>query len=317
MDKPFKTYAELTAKLRDEKKLSVPDEQRVIALLKKHSYFALVTGYKSLFKQPNGEYRPGTTIEDLLALFEFDNQLRDIFFHAIQGIEKHIKSLLSYAFVEKYGDAQAEYLNPTHYQFQGSAQNSTSSQSDEVDRLVKVFEEKVQPPFDQVYIEHQWTRHSNVPLWVAIKAVTLGTTSKMYSLCTQDIQAAVSKEFPQVTEHQLSGMLDLLTRVRNVCAHNERLYDFDAGNKRAIRNMPLHAQLGIGKKKGVYKKGRHDLFAAVVCFKYLLEPEEFRAALDEIEAEINRLCTRTKLIPKDKILSCMGFPPNWQDSASF
>ena len=51
MDKPFQTYEKLVIKLRDEKKLEIPDEERVISLLKKHSYFALVSGYKTLFKQ--------------------------------------------------------------------------------------------------------------------------------------------------------------------------------------------------------------------------------------------------------------------------
>ena len=42
MDKPFQSYENLIVKLRDEKKLSIPDEAHVIALLKKHSYFSLV-----------------------------------------------------------------------------------------------------------------------------------------------------------------------------------------------------------------------------------------------------------------------------------
>lgn len=317
MDKPFKTYEELVAKLRDEKKLSVPNEARIIELLKKHSYFSLVTGYKTLFKQANGEYRPDTTIEDLFALFEFDNRLRDIFFHAIQIIEKNIKSLLSYAFVERYGDEQKEYLDPNNYRFIGPSQEITYSRCAEVKRLLQVFSDKVHPPFEQKYIEHQWKNHKNVPLWVAIKAVTLGTTSRMYSLCTQDIQSAVSREFPQVTEQQLIGMLDLLTRVRNVCAHNERLYDFNAGKKRAIQDMPLHAQLGIGKKKGYYRKGRHDLFAAVVCFRYLLSPAEFDFTMGEIRREVAELCARTKQFQENKILSCMGFPTNWYDSVQY
>lgn len=316
MDKPFKTYEELVVKLRDEKKLNIPDESRVIELLKKHSYFSLVSGYKSLFKLPNGEYRPGTTIEDLLALFEFDNQLRDIFFHAIQIIEKHIKSLLSYAFVEKYGESQAAYLDFHNYQFVGLSQEDTYFRCAEVKRLIQVFTDKVRPPFGQKYLEHQWNQHQNIPLWVLLKAVTLGTASKMYSLCTQDIQASVSKEFPQVLEHQLTGMLDLLTGVRNVCAHNERLYDFNTGKKRAIQAMPLHAQLGIGKKKSYYKKGQSDLFAAVVCFKYLLPPDEFQTTMGELKEAINSLCTRTKQFQENKILCCMGFPPNWYDSIS-
>ena len=318
MDKPFMTYEGLVHKLEHEKKLNIPDEGRVIELLKKHSYFSLVSGYKALFKKPDGsgEYLPGTTIDDLLALFEFDNRLRDIFFHAIQIIEKHIKSLLSHSFVEKYGDSQNAYLNPNNYKYLGSSPFDTYSRCAEVKRLIQVFEDKVRPPFDQKYIAHQWEHHQNVPLWVTIKAVTLGTTSKMYSLCTQDVQAAVSKEFPQVTEHQLVGMLDLLTRVRNVCAHNERLYDFNAGTKRAIQAMPLHSQLSIakGKNKSYYNKGQYDLFAAVVCFKYLLSAEEFRSTAEEINSEIESLCSKTKQFQKNKILSCMGFPLNWYDS---
>lgn len=316
MDKPFKTYEELVAKLRDEKNLSIPDEARVVELLKKHSYFSLVSGYKSLFKQPDGKYLPGTTIEDLLALFEFDNKLRDIFFHAIQSIEKHIKSLLSYAFAEKYGEDQKAYLDFHNYQFVGLSEEDTYFRCAEIKRLIQVFTDKIRPPFGQKYVEHQWSQHKNIPLWVLLKAVTLGTASKMYSLCTQDIQAAVSKEFPQILEHQLVGMLDLLTRVRNVCAHNERLYDFNTGKKRAIQAMPLHAQLGIGKKKSYYKKGQSDLFAAVVCFKYLLPPDEFQTTMGELKEAIDSLCTRTKQFQKNKILCCMGFPPNWYDSIS-
>ncbi len=314
MDKPFKTYEELICKLRDEKKLSIPDEAKAIALLKKHGYFSLISGYKELFKEASGEYRAGTTIDDLLALFEFDNRLRDIFFQAIQIIEKHIKSLLSYAFTEKYGDDQNAYMDSRNYFSAAPTPETASARCDEINRLIKLFHEKVTAPFEQKYIEHQWERHKNVPLWVSIKAITFGATSKMYSLCTQDVQTAVSKEFPGVSEHQLLGMLDFLTRVRNVCAHNERLFDFNPGKKRAIQAMPIHAQLGIGKKKSYYKKGQFDLFAAVVCFKYLLSPAEFCDTMDAIHTEISVLFSKTKRLQMNKILSCMGFPTNWYDS---
>lgn len=313
MDKPFQTYAQLVGKLRDEKKLTVPDENRVIDLLKQHSYFSLVSGYKTPFKQSNGEYLPGTTIDDLLALFEFDNNLRDIFFHAIQTIEKHIKSLLSYAFVEKYGEDQKAYLTYQSYKYIGNSNQDTYTRCAEVKKLTEHLRNKVQTPFEQKYIEHQWNKHHNIPLWVVIKAVTLGTTSKMYSLCTQDVQANVSKEFIGVSEHQLIGMLDFLTRVRNVCAHNERLYDFDSGKSRAIQAMPVHKQLGIGKKKSYYKKGQVDLFAAVICFRYLLSDKAFRDTVARIENEIDDLLKRTKLIRKEQLLKQMGFPPNWID----
>ena len=246
-DKPFRTYEELVAKLRDEKELCVPDQAHIISLLKKHGYFYLVTGYKSPFKRPDGsgKYLEGTTIDDLLALFEFDNNLRDIFFHAIQIIEKHIKSLLSHYFSSEYGDAQTEYLEPMNYNFIASNKYETYRKAAEVKRLVQMFKGIVTPPFNELnYIEHQYRKHKNIPLWVSIKALTLGSTSKMYSLCFQKIQCCVSKEFDGINEGQLVGMLDFLTRVRNVCAHNERLYNFSS-SKRGIRALALHKELGI------------------------------------------------------------------------
>ncbi|MCR5174641.1 MAG: Abi family protein [Oscillospiraceae bacterium] len=313
MDKPFRTYDELIIMLRDEKNLTIPDENRVKYLLKKHSYFSLVSGYKSLFKDQNGKYKEGTTIEDLFALFEFDDRLREIFFRRIQSIEKHIKSLLAYEFVSKYGEGQKEYLDPAHYLIKGNTDKETDARCKEIRKLIETLEDTIRLPTQRKYIEHQKTKHNNVPLWAAIKAITFGTTSKMYSFCYQDVQAAISKEFQGVNETQLERMLDYLTLVRNVCAHNERLYDYQSG-KRAIKAMPIHQDLNIGKKKTYYKKGQRDLFAAVICFKYLLEENEYNEFIDEVDAAINQLMADTKMIQRTKILSCMGFPTNWKDS---
>ena len=45
------TYEQLLHKLKDEKKLGISDDDCAIKLLKEHSYFALISGYKSPFKQ--------------------------------------------------------------------------------------------------------------------------------------------------------------------------------------------------------------------------------------------------------------------------
>ena len=314
-DKPFLSYEELVVKLRDEKELCVSDEAHVISLLKKHGYFYLVTGYKAPFKRPDGsgKYMEGTTIDDLLALFEFDNNLRDIFFHSIQIIEKHIKSLLSHYFCEKYGDDQKEYLNPMNYNFIVSNKYETYRKSAEVKRLTQMFHNIVTPPFDELkYIEHQYRKHKNIPLWVSIKALTLGSTSKMYSLCFQTVQCCISKEFDGINEGQLSGMLDFLTRVRNVCAHNERLYNFSS-RKRGIRGVQLHKQLDLKRVENRYTQGQNDLFAAVICFYYLLSPQEFSSAIDSIHREINTLCEKTNQISRETILDYMHFPDHWYE----
>ena len=55
--KPFMTYEQLIHKLKDEKKLEINDTDYAIKLLKEHSYFALISGYKGPFKQKDGTYK--------------------------------------------------------------------------------------------------------------------------------------------------------------------------------------------------------------------------------------------------------------------
>lgn len=218
-DKPFMTYEQQISKLRDEKKLNIPDEAYAVKLLKEHSYFALISGYKKPFKASDGNYKPHATIEDIYKLYLFDDKLRTLFLQYILKIEKHVKSLISYSFCDIYGEEQQHYLNATNYNY--IAQNQA-----EVHELITRLTDITSNPKNYPYIRHQLNAHGNIPLWVMMKALTLGTVSKMYSLLPQKIQHLVSKEFEYVHEGMLTEMLNILARARNVCAHNERLYNY-------------------------------------------------------------------------------------------
>ena len=110
MAKPFMTYEQQIQKLK-EKNLWIPDEDAAKEILKKEGYFALITGYKDLFKNPTTRnYRDGTSIEDIYALYQFDEQLRELTLHHLLHIEQHLRSILSYAFCVAFGDQQSAYL---------------------------------------------------------------------------------------------------------------------------------------------------------------------------------------------------------------
>lgn len=302
-DKPFMTYEQQIHKLQTEKKLEIQDVDYAIKLLKEHSYFALISGYKKPFKDKNGFYKIHTKIEDIYALYVFDDKLRTVFLKYILKIEKHIKSLISYSFCEAYGEEQTQYLNATRYNYSFRNQADVN---DLITRLTKIIAE----PKNYPYIRHQKEEHGNIPLWVMMKALTLGTVSKMYSFLPQAIQHNVSREFEYVHEGMLVQMLDLLARVRNVCAHNERLYEYTY-RKGTIDDTDIHKQLEIKKKNNQYKKGKNDLFAVVIVFKYLLADEEFESFVTEINQVIDDLLTRTKLIDRNLMYKYMGFPLNW------
>lgn len=301
-DKPFLTYDEQIQKLID-KGLTIPNIESATTLLKKHSYFALISGYKKPFKTKKGLYKPHSSIDDIYSLYVFDDTLRTIIFRNILKVEKHIKSLISYSFCETYGEDQQHYLDATKYNYSRANQADIN---DLIGRLSKIASD----PRDYLYVSHQLNKHGNIPLWVMMKALTLGTVSKFYSFLPQSIQSRISIEFDYVTEGELVRMLDILARVRNVCAHNERLFNYRY-NKGSINDTFIHHYLQISKTNGQYSKGKRDLFAVIIVLKYLLSHEEFCLFIDELETALETLLASGRQLQKAQMFKYMGFPANW------
>ena len=107
-------------------------------------------------------------------------------------------------------------------------------------------------------------------------------------------------------------MLDLLARVRNVCAHNERLYNYRY-NKGAINDTAIHEYLHIRKSNVQYVKGKQDLFAVIIVLKYLLSQDEFSQFIDDIEHALKVLFNSTRQLQETQMYKYMGFPANWLD----
>lgn len=291
-DKPFLTYNQQIKKLTD-KGLMINDYDTALQLLKEHSYFALISGYQNPFKAKNGMYKPHVTLDDVFALYSFDDTLRNTILSNILKVEKHIKSLISYSFCETYGEEQQHYLNATKYNYSAANQSEIN---DLIGRLSKI----ASNPKDYSYIMHQKQKHGNIPLWVMMKALPLGSVSKLYSFLPQNIQCKVSIEFDQITENELVRMLDLLARIRNVCAHNERLFNYRY-NKGAINDTYIHKHLNIPKHNVQYQKGKQDLFAVIITLKYLLNENEFSCFIEEIHTALEKLLTSTRQLQRSQM----------------
>ncbi len=97
MPKPFLTYTQQIDKLRNEKNLIIDDENSAIDTLHQIGYFKLIGGYKHLFKnKTTGKYKDNTHFEDIVALYTFDEALRELNLKYILKAEQHLKSLISY-----------------------------------------------------------------------------------------------------------------------------------------------------------------------------------------------------------------------------
>lgn len=130
MPKTFFTYEQQLNKLQNEKQLTITNPAYAEEVLEKLSYYSLIGGYKKLFKHPaSGNYIYGVTFEEIVAFYYFDEELRTLFLKYILHVERHMKSMISYNFCEKYGENQSAYLDENNY-------NLSKKNTHEVKRLV-------------------------------------------------------------------------------------------------------------------------------------------------------------------------------------
>lgn len=309
MKKQFLTYEQQLNKLSQEKELLINDYSFASKSLEELSYFSLIGGYKELFKhKPSGKYLRGVTFEEIVSFYYFDEQLRTLFLKYILHVERHLKSMISYYFCEKYGENQKEYLTPAHF-------NSAKKNQRAVNKLIQILTKTVTLPSHYRYITHAINKHNNVPLWVTVNAMTLGQVSAFYQYMDNDLQVKISKNFPEYSEKQLHQFITMIAKCRNVCAHGERLYNFHT--KDTIPDTVLHNKLSISSKNGQYTMGKHDLFAVVISLRYLISNsdfKEFKAALSRLISSTLKACPH---ISKETLLSEMGFPSNWNKIIRF
>ena len=112
MSKPFITYTAQVEKLKNEKNLIITDDDFAVESLQNISYYALIGGYKHPFIDIHTrKYINEACFEDIVALYEFDEELRGIFFKYLCRVERKMRSSISYHFCKKHGERQEEYLN--------------------------------------------------------------------------------------------------------------------------------------------------------------------------------------------------------------
>ena len=240
MAKTFLTYQQQLHILEHDKQLTIPDPDYAKRMLEEISYYSLIGGYKSLFKHnPSNKYAYGVTFDELVSFYYFDEELRTLFLKYILHVERHMKSMFSYHFCEKYGEQQTFYLDVNSYNY-----NKRNQQ--EIQRLVHSLQKAIAVPSQYTYINHSANMHHNVPLWVATNALTFGQISKMYQYATTDLRTKISKNFTNISEKQLHQFITIIARCRNVCAHGERLFSFRIHE--TIPDTPLHKKLQIPQK---------------------------------------------------------------------
>ncbi|MEL3987048.1 Abi family protein [Bacillus velezensis] len=277
--KIFKTHEEQLDILK-KRGLHIEDDNEALLILKRINYYRL-TGYM-LFMKKNDEFFPESSFQQAVRMYEFDEKLRRILLGVVEYIEVSFRAKLAYYFSETH--EPLGYKNSENFKYESIHQDFLSNLRVKISQSRELF-----------VMHHKIQYDSQFPLWVAVELFTMGMLSKFYKNMKTEDQKTIAKNVFGISPGVLSQNLQLITILRNTCAHYSRVYNkrFSAGGVK----LPKKIIGNIDKDK---------LAAFFYIFKNMLPEIEWKRFFHEFNVLVEAFDDVVKY-------EDMGFYEGWQD----
>ena len=242
------------SKLRSQG-LIIVDEECVKKVLGEVSYFRFAAYLRPMEEdKQTHQFKAGSTFENAVALYEFDNELRQLLFSAIQRIEVALRSQIIQHFSMHHGAfwfMQMDLHDSEHRFLENLNSLDREVTRSKEDFIKEHFRNYDKPEFP--------------PAWKTLELASLGTLSKLYyNFADKKTKKIVAREFNLPQHEVLESWMRSLAALRNHCAHHARIWN------RFLNAAPqLNARL-----RGVwindYQVDSNKLYATLCCIAYWL-----------------------------------------------
>lgn len=266
--------------------LKINDESYARSVLNDISYFRLIKAYGLGLKNKNSAYDGTVTFEQIVELYLFNANFRQILFAEIEQIEVNLRCRIANHFSCKYG--VLGYENTDNFYNADYHKEFLNSIQEEIARNSKA-------PFVKNFRENY--TDGKIPFYALVELFSFGTLSKFYKNMKSADKKAVAAYYG-VGYTYLESWFEHLAFVRNICAHYGRLYNMNFPKTPAMYKQ--YTEKGIGNIR---------VFASLICMKHLLPNDEHWTIF------IDKISLLFEKYPNVKI-ELMGFPENWEELLS-
>jgi abortive infection bacteriophage resistance protein len=267
------------SKLNDEKQIectSLSDKKILI----QSGYFNLINGYKIPFsssKDPAGNhiYEAGTTLENIYAVKKFDDDLRMLLFHQIVRVEEEVRTLAGYKFDSANRTGQIEW-------FQINAYRTHNNDKLRIAELISSLLYDVNKS-KSAYLNHYKECHHAIPTWILIKVIRLSNFIKFLQYSKTQVKADLCHLYAMIDERShpdyilLIGSLHFMRKIRNACAHNERVFDISDSSRINCSYFSFLPQ-SYNRTRNAEKR----LVDFIIYMGYYLETPTYHQFIDEV-----------------------------------
>ena len=263
--------------------LIVEDEEYAKRILNDISYFRLIKAYSLTLKSKNGIYAENVSFEQLVELYRFNANFRQIIFPEIEKVEINVRCRVANYFAEQYGVLgyleEDNFVNPKYHQ----------SFIDDIEGEIR---RNAKAPFVKNFRDNY--EGGKLPIYALVEVFSFGTLSKFYKNMKNPDKKAVAKSFG-VGFTYLESWLESISYVRNICAHYGRLYNAKLSKTPMLYKE--YSEIGIGNNR---------IFGVLLCIKQLLKNDShWNIFVDKIELLFEKY--------ESVDIKTMGFPENWKE----
>lgn len=258
--------------------------------------FYRLRGYSfHLYDNASKKYVPGTKFEDIVRLYQFDQELSDLIFSMISKIEISLRVRLVEALLVH--EEPLILQDSSIFKDKKLYWQNMSVIASEIARS------------NDVFIKHNFDNHEGeVPVWAAVEVLSFGTLSKIiknmktgvgssYSIFAANYQYKSKKgNWVNPSQKMLASWIQGVSVLRNMCAHNSRIY-----------NRTIHTAPEIPDVDKIAPPPSHNgLYQTLLAMKYLRSSdEEWKAFVDGFGKLIQR---HNSVIS----ITAMNLPIDWE-----
>ena len=244
--------------------LNITSSDQIEKVLNIIGYYRLRGYSHQWYDNTTKQYKSGTNFSDILDLYYFDMELSHLLWGFLSQIEVTIRTRFVNSILQSGQDALA-LMDASQFRDKKLFWQNFSSVSSEIARS------------NDVFIKHHYDKHDGIiPIWAAVEVMSFGTLSKLiknlkvekgnaFSIFADYYKYLTSKQrLVNPSQECLTSWIHTCSVLRNICAHNGRLYN------RVINITPkiifIDKIIPMPKFSGVYQ--------AVLAMKYLRPNEK-------------------------------------------
>lgn len=193
--------------------LTIENESYARQFLNNVSYFRFVKAYSLGLKPKNGNYYDGVSFNQLVELYLFNSNFRQLLFPQIEKVEINLRCRLANYFSVTYG--VLGYKDSRHFSNIQYHAAFLQDIQDEVRRNKRA-------PFIKNFQNNY--ENGDIPFYALVEIFSFGTLSKFFKNMKSTDKKEIASTY-NVNYVYLESWIENIAYVRNLCAHYGRLYN--------------------------------------------------------------------------------------------